>query len=184
MGNLIMTTIELAGMPAGAIKEVTLPACSPVGGTYTTAEIDTAALRDAGMPDVAEAIEAIGFDDADCNDYDLDEGRVHLYEELNYGTGRVQDEDLPEKLRDAGIAFRFYDDGDGVECCANEIAWEPGWPDIRRRDAISDGDIAIGQAEATSLLKTCADYEEFGRRVAEHLDLPDLARSDPKAASS
>lgn len=168
MGNWLQTTIELTGLPEGAIVEEKHPA-----GDWIVGRLELNAIRAAGHTAVAEALAGLGLEDTLADSYDLDKGGILTHEEQSYGTGALEDADLPEKLQAAGIAFRFYDDGDGTECMPNEIRWEPGWSEIRRRDAICEGDIAIGANQAAEMLRKSGDYMEFGRRIAEHLALPD-----------
>lgn len=166
MGNWLQTTIELSGLPDGAIVEEKHPS-----GDWIVGHLNIDAFRAAGYPAVADALDDIGLADTVVDGYDLNDNSLVAYEEQNYGTGALENVDLPEKLHAAGIAFRFYDDGDGSECMPNEIRWQPGWPEIRRRDAIADGEIAIGRSQANEMLKSSASLDEFARLIAEHLDL-------------
>lgn len=158
--------LEIENAPAEWTREVTLTAHD--GSPYAMLELATDAMPE----DVREAIEYLG----DFEEIDRDEdGALRLTDgQLAGGSYAFHEHGLLDALKNAGVAFSAYDDGDygnpGVY-----YFWRPSLEDIQERTYAAETGVVIDAGRLRGIFAKAnfapAEHPELAQALRNYFDL-------------
>lgn len=157
--------LEIENAPAEWTKET--PHLTAQGTSYTTLEPDTSAMPEA----VAEAWEQLDPCELDRDD----DGTLRASDDqLVGGSYAYHEQGLLDALKDAGLAFSAYDDGDygnpGVY-----FFWRPGLDEIQERTYAAETGVVIDAGRLRALFALTgfspAEHPELAQALRFYFDL-------------